>query len=832
MADVSGLVISALAISFEIASTLYSYGKDVKGAKKEIQSISNELFGLIGVLEHLKSRHDQGLDDDITLADNSEFADSRSSTNLVKEPQSLRIESGHYGNVDSVLSQTIGFLQDLQSSLRQPKGRLAEAVHLMKWPLKKGDLSKHLQRLERVKTYFVLSLVTDEADQSRITANEINDLRIMMQEASLEQKVSKSQQQYAEIMAWLSPVDPSLMRTSISRIRTPGTGEWLTRSKAFTKWRQASTSSTFWLNGITGSGKSTLTTTMIDELLVTQKSHDIAYFYCSFSNDQTLHTQHILGSLLAQICSEYDALYEDLRSMYIDARQKTLGKPSMPEIDVLSSLLKMQADTRHLYILIDGINECGDPYEILQSLNDISKDPSNIRLFLSSINEKGIENYVSAMPALCIETLRPEDIKHDISMLVLSTLELQPRLRQLPQNLKHDIVRALSKGAQGMFRWVQCQLDVLSRLRTPGAVRKALGSLPPTLDKTYEDMLLRIDGEEDMDLTRQILQILAFSLRPLRLHEVCTALQITPGMPALDESKCLNNPKDLLSICGSLLKCSGKTGKVTLAHHSVLTYLTSDLRGKVARFRLSEKEAHRELALLSLSYLSYEAFSTDPSELPNNGQGLYEEFDFLDYAVQMWPLHIQAAGDLPDELWTVLRSFLLSAESGRQNFIAWVQLLIPQSSNAKSTPPLYYASSFGLTTAVRYLLEMNVDIEARGGRGGATSINIAAFRGHLDVVKLLLEHGADPLKPDIETDLNAVQWATYKNHNSITGYFEHRGYPFEGAEWYNDAKLEWIDGSWRLRKPPYAVVNLASQTPEPRSENSLTEPITISRSPA
>jgi len=45
---------------------------------------------------------------------------------------------------------------------------------------------------------------------------------------------------------------------------------------------------------------------------------------------------------------------------------------------------------------------------------------------------------------------------------------------------------------------------------------------------------------------------------------------------------------------------------------------------------------------------------------------------------------------------------------------------------------------------VRFILEEGVEIEARGGRGGATPLNIASFRGHVDVVKLLLEHGADP----------------------------------------------------------------------------------------
>lgn len=822
MADLSGLVISALAISFEIASTLYSYGKEVKGARKDIRSISNELFGLIGVLEHLKLQSEHGLDDEVTLVDASEFTSLRSSTDLSDQSKggnpANTAREVHRNNVSSVLIQTLEFLQELQQTLHLPRGRLAAAVNLMKWPLQQGDMAKHLKRLERVKSYFVLSLVADEVDLSRRTADEITDLRTMMQEASHEQNIAKIRKEYAEIIGWLSPVDPSITRTSMSRTRAPGSGVWFMRTEAFKIWRESSTSSTFWLNGITGAGKSTLMTAVVEELLPTRgESYDLAYFYCSFSNDQTLHTQNILGSLLAQICPNSAPLYEEIQSIYVDVSAKTLGKPPRPEMDVLSNLLVRQAEKRPLYILIDGINECGQPHEILQTLASISKSASNIRIFLSSINEKGIGDYIQAMPALSIENLRPQDIRPDITLLVHSTLETQPRLKQLSSDLKDDIVWALGEGAQGMFRWAQCQLDALSKLRTPGAVRKALKSLPPTLDKAYEEMLLRIDGEEDMELTRTILQFLAFSLQPLSLHEVCTALQITPGMLILDDSKCLTHPRDILGICGGLLKYNENTGIVTLAHHSVKTYLMSGLQGKVARFRLDEKEAHRMLALYCLTYLSYDTFSGDECLLVGEDSDHYVDCHFLDYAVQQWPIHIQAAGEPSGKLWIVLRSFLLSADSGRHNFLNWVQLLIPGSDYSKNTPPLYYASSFGLTTAVRYLLEMGVDIEQRGGRGGATPINIAAFRGHLDVVKLLLEHGADPLKPDIETDLNAVQWAKYKSHWSVLWYFQSMGYIFNGATWIKDAKLVLVNGTWRLNKPATSQQEMALDDLDPQA---------------
>ena len=321
------------------------------------------------------------------------------------------------------------------------------------------------------------------------------------------------------------------------------------------------------------------------------------------------------------------------------------------------------------------------------------------------------------------------------------------------------------------FRWVQCQIDLLSKLRTPGSVRNALHSLPLTLDKTYEDLLGRIDGEEDRHLTRQILQLLTFSFRPLSLGEISQMLQITPGMRHLDESKCLTHPSDILDICGSLLKYNERTGHITLAHHSVKTYLTSTPRNSASFFRLEEKESHRDIALACVTYLSFDTFAGDyRATIPEAEKG-----SPLDYATQNWGLHMKEISEPDEVLWQNLRYFLLSANDGRQNFAHWVKGLIPHSKFAEKTSPLYYAASYGLTNTVKYLLDMGVDIEEPGGRGGATPINIAAFRGNLEVVKVLYEHGANPKKADVSTGLSAAQWASIEGQWDVVEFFEEKG---------------------------------------------------------
>ena len=129
-----------------------------------------------------------------------------------------------------------------------------------------------------------------------------------------------------------------------------------------------------------------------------------------------------------------------------------VGKSKSLETNALVDLLIKQAESRgKLYIIVDGVNECSDPFELLEGLRRILGSTACIRILVSSINEKGIESSLKEMPNLIEKTLLPGDVENDISLLVQSTLESHRRLRQLSADLKEDIASALSSAAQGMY---------------------------------------------------------------------------------------------------------------------------------------------------------------------------------------------------------------------------------------------------------------------------------------------------------------------------------------------------------------------------------------------
>ncbi|KAL9609258.1 MAG: hypothetical protein Q9167_005959 [Letrouitia subvulpina] len=718
MADVSSLILTVLGLSSKVATTLYDYVKSVREAQNDIQRLNNEIFGLMGVLEHLKIQ--RGYDAEVKAL-NPEEKPSFDQITVIK-----------------MLHDCLDTLQEFHDHLTRHRSHLQAKIQRLVWPLKDKDT---------------------ENDLTQNITKQISNLEARMDEEAQIRRENKSHAEYWEIINWLSPVDPHRFREDIARARVSGSGRWFIESESFCTWLESSSNTLFWLNGITGAGKSTLI-----------RSERTGYFYCSFAENESLDARNILGSILVQLSAPDDETFEQMSLLYEKSSEPGRARLFKPQTkDLLNLIFQLAQKQSGINIFIDAVNECEDPLDIIDSLKILMTESSRtpIRVFLTSINEREIEMSLEGVPNLHTETLRHQHVEGDMGLLINAKLQNHPRLKRQSKELQHEIAWTLIHGAQGMFRWVTCQLDFLSKLRTAGAIKEALGSLPPTLDETYRRLLLRIETKEDRHLSREIMEILAFAMYPITLTALCDVLMIESGSKSLNTDRQLLNPKDILNICGSFLTYESTTDNVSLAHQSVRTYLTSPLQGEATFFQLSHDDSHRSIALKCLTYLSLNEFESE--RMYSSVDDRLDRFPFLHYAAHFWPLHVLRLNrvEQDQELWETMKSFLLSTEAGRDNFRAWVQVLAPGSQFIRDTPPLYYAASFGLTDIVRYLLDMGSDTEARGGHGGATPVNIASLRGNAEVVQLLLDHGADPYAVDIGLGKSSFFWAKRNKHVEV-----------------------------------------------------------------
>ncbi|KAH9012613.1 hypothetical protein EDB83DRAFT_2300014 [Lactarius deliciosus] len=94
------------------------------------------------------------------------------------------------------------------------------------------------------------------------------------------------------------------------------------------------------------------------------------------------------------------------------------------------------------------------------------------------------------------------------------------RWREDDRNL---VIEKLSEKADGMFRWVFCQLEMLRHCLAP-SLRRQLNELPKSLDETYERVLKEIESTNQGRHARRLLQCLTMAMRPLRVEELAEVL--------------------------------------------------------------------------------------------------------------------------------------------------------------------------------------------------------------------------------------------------------------------------------------------------------------------
>jgi Ankyrin repeats (3 copies)/Ankyrin repeats (many copies) len=326
-------------------------------------------------------------------------------------------------------------------------------------------------------------------------------------------------------------------------------------------------------------------------------------------------------------------------------------------------------------------------------------------------------------------------------------------------------------------------------------IRQALNNLPEGLQETYENILEKVTTG-CVDIVKQTLQWLVCDVTTLTLAELYECLAIEQDMDHIDEEAQLSSPMDIYDLCGSLISVTAEGG-VILAHLSVKDYLLSDAikHGKASTFALSLPEVNAENASKCLTYLSFAEFRTGPSRTQDDFGNRLFAHPFLCHASMWWPTYAKNASSSSEELKSRVLEFF--TPSCRTQFMSWLQVICSEivifrqdlkrtgierrkrgfSYYPRHATSLYYAASFGIEYVVRALLEQGAEVDAKGGRLEATAFHAAALRGHVKIMDILYQKGADPNMMDriMKTPLNSA--ALVDNVEVIKYLLEHDADP-------------------------------------------------------
>jgi ankyrin repeat protein len=378
------------------------------------------------------------------------------------------------------------------------------------------------------------------------------------------------------------------------------------------------------------------------------------------------------------------------------------------------------------------------------------------------------------------------------------------------------------------FRWVALQLLSVSKCHSRNALHKTLSSLPSTLDETYARIL---DGIEDDHRLRvfQLLHFICFGRRPIRIEEVAMLWLVgdnTGGPLCVDDS--LFDPANILDFFRGLMTISIVSIKpeessneyftwkflpkksmrrleiLQLAHFSVKEYLCSPRAGY---WTLSEEASHLSVIQCTIAcYLHAVAVDAMSPLLPDE---LLEKHSLAEYCCRYMSDHLDHLTPRdhpvltstfhrllhPDSNYIATRfgflffreewksynypitipdnhplALILAARLGLSGVTSWLltfdtvqEQIDVFVSDIYCGPPIFEAAARGYTEVIRLLLENGANINQEG-EYGQTALYVASEYGQEAAVWMLIEAGACVNNED---GMTPIQVASNRGHKGI-----------------------------------------------------------------
>jgi ankyrin repeat protein len=311
------------------------------------------------------------------------------------------------------------------------------------------------------------------------------------------------------------------------------------------------------------------------------------------------------------------------------------------------------------------------------------------------------------------------------------------------------------------------------------SIRETLDQLPETLDETYARVLSQIPPGNGAHAHR-MLQCLMVAVRTLRVEELAELLAFDFGTAqgAVPKYRVDWRPNDqveaMLSTCSSLIAVVNNHGSqvVQFSHFSIKEFLMSDQLtssfGNFSQYQINPRPAHLILAQACLGFLLH----LDG----HNNEEIVKSFPLAKYAAKHWVTHAQ----FEDVASSVKEGMESLFEWDKPHFVAWVGIHnIDEESNLESpskTPtPLYYSSLCGFSELVEHLAKKHPQhVNAIGGKYNFPLI--AALVGtHKRVVEILLEHGANVNIRGMQEQSPLHEAIQDKNQNSALHFAAFKG---------------------------------------------------------
>ncbi|KAL8886795.1 MAG: hypothetical protein Q9215_005533 [Flavoplaca cf. flavocitrina] len=706
---IAGLV----TLSERLFSRTLKYAKAVRNAPEEIRSLSEEIGALNGLLHRVQllAREVEG------------------------QPVETSIQAYGLDSCHKTLDK-IKIILDKHEGPATAKATMETVKRRLKWPFSTSEAKSLVEEIGRHKSTLSLALKADEisgllqilSGQTGLSEG-IREIRgELNQRREAEMRIQMSEER-RKILDSFGTTTPEKNHDMSLKLRQPQTGLWLTEGEEFSNWLNTAGSG-LWLYGIPGAGKTVLAASLIEKAIRrSSQKVAVAFYYCDYKDLETQKPCNILGSLAKQFARQDEQSFRALRTFYQQHRRSDKS-PVEYEPQELSALIKsMTVFFEAAMIIVDALDECGKSAKRLAKLLAglrSSNEYTDIKTLFLSRDELDIRDILVDYPQVSIAA-KSRDLKLYVAAEIATRIE-EKDLRIKDPSLQEHIMERLIEGADGMFRWVACQIDYLCELPNDAARRRVLITLPPTLKATYERILQKVNessGEAQKLVQRTLLWIIHNP--SISISALCEAVSIETGQRKLDR-EAIPEEEDILRLCSSLVRRSVSGHNLEFAHFTVEEFLTSDdtrSNGSFSTYHVPPRDGVIGSAVIAkglLTYVLFEDFNKFDGSKCCQTRRKNGQYALLKNA-NHWDIHVRYIMDDPEELDLLQKLFQPSKSNNFMNWaygIEWTFYSIPDPAltssiynYAASCSPLHYAASLGLWRVCTWLVKGGCNVNQK-----------------------------------------------------------------------------------------------------------------------
>ena len=532
------------------------------------------------------------------------------------------------------------------------------------------------------------------------------------------------------------------------RKRLNSTCTWILAHNEYRGWL-ADGSACLWLSGGPGTGKSILSSTVIDHLLTLQHQIDVVvYCFLEEGLGRDDFAKHILEVLFRQL-QENDAAPDFLLYSLLPEIENT-DSPFQREVfqRLLRKLLEsIDCQTRTVLVL-DGVDK--DEWIKCVVLDEIAHVNSSrhrsdlVRCLISSREVCDYNKHCGRPRNISLDN--ELDVQRDVLQFAEARLtNIYPTVANNKGHLT-SIAKKICLRGRGNFLWVAIVIENLQDTIPIDKVGKEVEPLPSTIDGLCQRLLQNVPSRETERLQRLFAWLIAAN-RPLKLPELAEALATQ-----LDQHKPPGNEvwASRTWLCCPLIT-TNEDNIVRFRHSSVRRHLLS--ADGTGTWKTSMVEAHTFLARTCFVLMTSE--QEKDSYFPLQPQQIECSSSMKSYAFTNWSFHYGLAESHSKILVGALhRSLTISLHNDCED----ISLPAPARLGQIRATILRIAAHYGFVSLTRVSLEMGVN-QNGSCDSCETPLALAAAGGHSKVVELLIQRRASTAASDLSCGETALHLA-------------------------------------------------------------------------